>query len=90
MEVPVKEEVSARFECIHGLKIFAAKQCKYFSCVFFNRLFSGEEIRAKLSTNLLKTLHKPRKDLSLVRILGDISPRITFAVRNARSRCPKK
>lgn len=42
----------------------------------FTSWFNGDAIRPKLATNRLRTLHKPRKDLSLVRLVGGSSSRI--------------
>lgn len=39
-----------------------------FGWIFFSLWFSADTIRAKLDTNRLKTLQKPKKDLSSVRL----------------------
>lgn len=57
-----------------------------FGWVFFSRWHSGDVIRAKLSSNRLKTLRKSKKNLSLMRLGDGLSPRIALVVCEINSK----
>lgn len=56
-----------------------------FGIIFFSLRFRGYGICANSVANHLKTLHKSRKNLGLVRLVGCLSSRIKFVVFNANS-----
>lgn len=58
-----------------------------FGRVFFNPWFRRDRICAKLGTNHLMTLEKPRKNFSLVRLVGCLNLRITSVVHDEHSKC---
>lgn len=67
---------------------FSSEGPTCFSSSFLNFLLRGTVRRAKLDTNRLKTLHRPRKRRSSVYVVGCLSFSTAAAVCHASSRWP--